>query len=89
MPPPPPPLLLALLLLPLPLAAAPVAFVTIGDWGGAGLSAANKANQLAVARSLALTAAALNTSFVVSTGNNFYECVAGRPFRSAIVYGLE
>ncbi len=60
----------------LALLAAPavgsVSFMSIGDWGGAGVDDEHKAYQVAVAKGLAQTAAALKAAFVVNVGDNFY-----------------
>ncbi len=47
-------------------------FLSIGDWGGAGLDAEHKQNQLAVAAAMAKTASKQKAAFVVNVGDNFY-----------------
>ncbi len=63
-----------LAMLGVPVKAGGLAFMTVGDWGGAGLGGFTKVNQITVAQQLAATAAVLNASFIISTGDNFYEC---------------
>ena len=47
-------------------------FVTLGDWGGAGLEDYHKTDELAVAKTLAASAASLNAQFLLNVGDNFY-----------------
>jgi acid phosphatase len=58
----------ALPLTPAAAAAQTLNFVLIGDWGRAG-----RDNQLDVASQMGKTAAAINSQFTVSVGDNFYE----------------
>lgn len=59
-------------------AAAAFSFVSLGDWGGAGISSNvhdyHRTNELEVARQLGITAAELDAQFVINTGDNFYYC---------------
>jgi hypothetical protein len=52
--------------------ACAVSFVSIGDWGGAGIDAPHKANQIAVAKAMAATAGTHHAAFVLNVGDNFY-----------------
>ena len=47
-------------------------FVSIGDWGGAGLEDYHKTDEITVAGAFAKTAASLDAQFVLNTGDNFY-----------------
>ncbi len=47
-------------------------FLSIGDWGGAGIDPEHKANQLAVGAAMAKTASAHKAAFVLNVGDNFY-----------------
>ena len=53
-------------------AATLVSFVTLGDWGGAGVEADHKTAELSVAAQLAISATALSAQFVINVGDNFY-----------------
>mmetsp|Transcript_98032 Transcript_98032/g.247388 ORF Transcript_98032/g.247388 Transcript_98032/m.247388 type:complete len:356 (+) Transcript_98032:57-1124(+) len=59
-------------------AASAFSFVSLGDWGGAGISSRpddyHRTNELEVARQLGQTAADLGAKFVINTGDNFYYC---------------
>ena len=55
-------------------ATADYSFLTLGDWGGAAISAQDKQNVYAVADQMAKTATDLNPAFIVNTGDNFYWC---------------
>lgn len=58
-------------------ASAAVSFVSIGDWGGAGINGGkdyHKTNELAVAKQLGKTAKELDAKWVINTGDNFYYC---------------
>ena len=47
-------------------------FVTLGDWGGAGVEADHKTAELSVAAQLAASATTLSAQFVINVGDNFY-----------------
>ena len=49
-------------------------FVTIGDWGGAGLGGYHEDTVYKVAKQIGKTAADNNAKFVINTGDNFYYC---------------
>ena len=49
-----------------------VSFVTLGDWGGAALEDYHKTDELAVAKTLGVSAASLSAQFLVNVGDNFY-----------------
>eukprot|EP00606_Chrysophyceae_sp_TOSAG23-5_P001134 GSChrysophyteH2.ASY1.ANO1.423.1 assembled CDS len=49
-------------------------WMTLGDWGGASISAQDKQNVYAVATQMATTASASDPAFIVNTGDNFYWC---------------
>eukprot|EP01061_Rhynchopus_euleeides_P023361 TRINITY_DN38052_c0_g1_i1.p1 TRINITY_DN38052_c0_g1~~TRINITY_DN38052_c0_g1_i1.p1 ORF type:complete len:338 (+),score=136.08 TRINITY_DN38052_c0_g1_i1:42-1055(+) len=55
-------------------AAEPFSFVSIGDWGGAGLGDYHETAELRVAQQFQKTAAAVNSKFIVNVGDNFYYC---------------
>jgi len=48
--------------------------MTLGDWGGASISAQDKQNVYAVASQMATTAEAIDPAFIINTGDNFYWC---------------
>ena len=45
-------------------------WMTLGDWGGASISAQDKQNVYAVATQMATTASASDPAFIVNTGDN-------------------
>ena len=49
-----------------------ISFVTLGDWGGAGIEAVHKTAELSVAHQLSTSAAALSAQFLINVGDNFY-----------------
>ena len=49
-----------------------ISFVTLGDWGGAGIEAEHKTAELSVAHQLSTSAAALSAQFLINVGDNFY-----------------
>lgn len=55
-------------------ASSGYSWMTLGDWGGASISAQDKQNVYAVAGAMANSAAAIDPSFIVNTGDNFYWC---------------
>jgi hypothetical protein len=59
-------------------AAAAVTFVSLGDWGGAGISTNpsdyHRLNEYHVAKQLGKTMAAIDAKFLINTGDNFYYC---------------
>ena len=55
-------------------ATANYAFLSIGEWGGATISAQDSTNVYAVSAQMATTAAATSSQFIINTGDNFYWC---------------
>ena len=55
-----------------PAEASQVSFVSIGDWGGAGLGGYHETDEVTVAKSFSAKASALDAQFVLNTGDNFY-----------------
>jgi len=52
--------------------ASSYSFLTLGDWGCIDLHDSHAPNQIAVAKQLAVVAAARNSSFIINVGDNFY-----------------
>jgi hypothetical protein len=55
-------------------AYADYAFLSVGDWGGAQISAQDSANVYAVAAQMATTSVSSAANFIIGTGDNFYWC---------------
>jgi len=59
-------------------AASAVTFVSLGDWGGAGISTNpsdyHRLNEIHVAKQLGKTMGAVDAKFLINTGDNFYYC---------------
>jgi len=56
--------------------SAKVSFVSVGDWGGASINPGDyhETSEMAVAKQMGITAAAMEAKFVINTGDNFYYC---------------
>jgi len=54
------------------LASAQLTFITLGDWGGIDVDSQHATNQRAVAKQLTTSAKALNSSWIINVGDNFY-----------------
>jgi hypothetical protein len=50
------------------------AFLSIGDWGGAQISAQDSSNVYAVSAQMGVTSLATDAKFIINTGDNFYWC---------------